>query len=333
MSGSGEFARVSDPYRRELIAYCYRMVGSVDEAEDLVQETYLRAWRSYSGFEGRSSLRTWLYRIATNTCLTALEKRNRRPLPSGLGGPDGRFTGPFERSPGEQQWLQPIPDSAVASASDPATIVVARVGVRLALIAALQLLPARQRAVLILRDVLGWPAAEVADLLECSTVAVKSALQRARAQLGAPAPVERDLTEPAERDRQALLARYMAAFENRDISGLVRLLHTDVVLEMPPFAAWFRGRDTVVWFAGAHIVNGPGQLRMVATAANGQPAAAAYRRGEEGLYRAHAIHVLEVADGSVTRIAAFLTPSLFGRFGLPELYPADHTARSAPALG
>lgn len=333
MSRSGEFARVSDPYRRELIAYCYRMVGSVDEAEDLVQETYLRAWRSYSGFEGRSSLRTWLYRIATNTCLTALEKRNRRPLPSGLGGPDGRFAGPFEQPQSEIQWLQPIPDSAVASMYDPAAIVAARAGVRLALIAALQLLPARQRAVLILRDVLGWPAAEVADLLECSTVAVKSALQRARAQLERLAPAEHDLTEPAEPDRQALLARYMTAFEDHDISGLVRLLHTDVVLEMPPFAAWFRGRDTVAWFVGAHIVNGPGRLRMVATAANGQPAAAAYRLGEDGVYRAHAIHLLDVVDGSVVRIAAFLTPSLFGRFGLPEVYPAGHTARSAPACG
>ncbi|MFI5716145.1 RNA polymerase subunit sigma-70 [Nocardia sp. NPDC051750] len=323
MSDSGEFARLSDPYRRELIAYCYRMVGSVDEAEDLVQETYLRAWRSYSTFEGRSSLRTWLYRIATNSCLTALDKRSRRPLPSGLGGPSGEFAGPFDRAPGEIRWLQPIPDTAVATVSrDPAAIVIARDGMRLALIAALQLLPARQRAVLILRDVLGWPAADVADLLDCSTAAVKSALQRARAQLERVAPEEQELTEPAEPDVRALLSRYMEAFEDNDMSALVRVLHTDIALEMPPFAAWFRGRGPVTRFVGAHILDGSGRLRMVATAANGQPAAAAYRRGADGVYRAHAIHVLGVVEGAVSRIVAFLEPGLFQRFGLPGVHAA-----------
>lgn len=332
MSHSGEFARLSDPYRRELVAYCYRMVGSVDEAEDLVQETYLRAWRSYTAFEGRSSLRTWLYRIATNSCLTALEKRSRRPLPSGLGGPDGEFAGPFEQARAEMQWLQPIPDTAVATvSSDPASIVVARDGLRLALIAALQLLPPRQRAVLILREVLGWSAAEVADLLGCSTAAVKSALQRARAQVERLAPAEHEVSEPSDPTRRALLTRYMAAFEDDDVSALVQLLHADVALEMPPFAAWFRGRDTVAWFIGAHIVNGAGQLRLVATAANGQPAVAAYRRGDDGVYHAHAIHVLSVTAGIVTRIVAFLEPDLFRRFGLPDVYSA-HSGGYNPGL-
>jgi len=200
--GRDEFARDTEPFRRELLAHCYRMIGSLDEAEDLVQETYLRAWRSHAGFEGRSSLRVWLYRIATNACLTALEQRGRRALPSGLGAPShDPAAAPVVAGP-EVGWLEPIPDALVTGpATDPAAIAVARESLRLGLIACLQYLPARQRAVLILRDVLVFPAAEVAVMLSTSTVAVKSMLQRARARLEQVAPSPDEVSEPAGRGR------------------------------------------------------------------------------------------------------------------------------------
>lgn len=323
MSHGGEFARLADPFRRELLVYCYRMIGSVDEAEDVVQETYLRAWRSYAGFEGRSSLRRWLYRIATNSCLSALEHRGRRPLPSGLAAPSEDPGVPLAPVRPEVSWLQPAPDALVAPESaDPAAIVAARNSVRLALIAALQLLPARQRAVLILRDVLAWPAAEVADLLGSTTVAVKSTLQRARALIDRLAPVEDQLVEPAEPELRELLDRYMSAFENADMAALMRLLRADAELEMPPFSTWFSGRDTVGRFVGTHIFGPAGQLRMVATGANGQPAVAAYRCGDDGVHRAHAIHVLTTTTSGIARIVAFLDASLFPRFGLSQTHPA-----------
>jgi RNA polymerase sigma-70 factor (ECF subfamily) len=320
VSHSGEFAGLTDPFRRELLVYCYRMVGSVDEAEDLVQETYLRAWRSYAGFEGRSSLRTWLYRIATNSCLTALEHRGRRPLPSGLRAPSEDPTVPLAPDRPEAGWLQPLPDAATAA--DPAVIVAARDSLRLALIAALQLLPARQRAVLILRDVLAWPAAEVAELLGSSTAAVKSMLQRARGLIDRLAPAEDQLLEPAEPGARALVDQYMAAFEHADVAALVRLLRVDAELEMPPFATWFSGRDVVARFADSHILGAPGELRMLAIGANGQSAVAAYRSGADGVHRAHAVHVLTPTTGGIARIVAFLDPGLFRRFDLPPVHPA-----------
>ena len=230
-----EFARLTDPFRPELLAHCYRMLGSVHDAEDQVQETLLRAWRSFGQFEGRSSLRTWLYRIATNTCLRAIETRRRRPLPSGLGQPGDNPAGPMPAARPEVPWLEPFPDALLpADPSDPASIAASRAGIRLAFIAALQYLPARQRAVLILRDVLGWRASEVAELLGTTATATNSALQRARAQLEQAAPREDELREPADPGDLALLDRYATAFENADIATLTGLLRDDVIFEMPP---------------------------------------------------------------------------------------------------
>ncbi|MDT3398963.1 RNA polymerase subunit sigma-70 [Streptomyces sp. B1866] len=313
-----EFERLTAPYRRELLAHCYRMLGAPDEAEDLVQETYLRAWRSFDGFQGRSSLRVWLYRIATNACLTALEHRARRPLPSGLGGPGDDPEAPLAAAPPGVDWVRPLPDTLLAATpGDPETVVAARGSVRLALIAALQHLPARQRAVLILRDVLAWRTAEVADLLGTSTAAVKSLLQRARAELEAATPREEQFAEPAEPATRALLDRYMAAFENADAAALARLLHADAVLEMPPLPTWFAGREAVVRFLAATVLGAPGLLRLVPVGANGQPAAATYRREADGLHHAHALQVLTTTPGGVCRVVVYLEPGLFAAFGLP----------------
>jgi RNA polymerase sigma-70 factor, ECF subfamily len=318
-----EFARLADPFRPELLVHCYRMLGSLHDAEDLVQETYLRAWRAYGGFEGRSSLRVWLYRIATSACLTALEHRSRRVLPSGLGTASDAPDEPPALAP-ETDWVRPLPGRAIdPMAADPAAIVASRGSVRLALIAAMQLLPAKQRAVLILRDVLAWRAAEVADLLGTSTASVNSALQRARARLERVAPAEDDLAEPAEPDRRRLLDRYMSAFENADLDVLLRLLRDDVTMEMPPHATWFRGRETVGRFIAAHVFTEPGVFRTLRTAANGDPALATYLRGRDGVHHAHALQVLTIERGQVSRIVAYLEPALFPEFGLPAtLAPA-----------
>src|SRR5690348_16549436 len=250
-----EFARSTDPFRRELLAHCYRMLGSLDEAEDLVQETFLRAWRSHAGFEGRSSLRVWLYRIATNTCLTALEQRGRRALPSGLGAPSDDPDGaPVEAGP-EVSWLGPIPDALVTGRpQDPAAIAVARESLRLGLIACLQYLPARQRAVLILRDVLAFPAGEVAAMLGTSTVAVKSALQRARARLDEVAPSPDDVSEPAEPETRALLEAYITAFQNADPAALERVLRKDAALEPAGSLTWRSEEHTSELQSPVHLV-------------------------------------------------------------------------------
>ena len=217
------------PYRRELLAHCYRMLGSVHEAEDLVQETYLRAWRAYQGFEGRSSLRTWLYRIATNACLTALDSRSRRPLPTGLGGPASDPSDPLEQA--EILWLEPVPDALVGGdPNDPATVVTARSTVRLALVAALQHLPPRQRATLVLREVMQVPAAEVAEMLGTTVAAVNSSLQRARAQLDAMDVHEDDVVEPDDPAQRALLDHYVRALEAKDVRGIVEAFTADAGL-------------------------------------------------------------------------------------------------------
>jgi len=316
---SEEFERLTGSFRAELLAYCYRMLGSVQDAEDQVQETLLRAWRGYDGFEGRSSVRTWLYRIATNACLRALETRGRRPLPSGLGGPAQDPDAPLAADRAEIPWLEPIPDARFGSApADPAAVVVSRTSMRLALIAALQYLPPRQRAVLILRDVLGWRAAEVAGLLGTSVPAVNSALQRAREHLEADRPTEDEIGEPASRAERELVGRYAAALENADMAGLVALLREDAVLEMPPLPGWFRGRNAVARFLGTRVMSGMGGFAMVPTAANGQPAFAAYQRDQAGVYHAHAIQVLSVSGAGLARIVSFNDPRLFEVFGLPE---------------
>src|SRR4249920_4021983 len=263
MTVSEDFTGLTGRFRGELLAHCYRMLGSAEEAEDLVQETYLRAWRSYEGFEGRASVRTWLYRIATNACLTALERRGRRPLPSGLGGPAEGPEAPMAAGP-EVPWLRPLPDALLAGEyEDPASVAVSREGIRLAFVAALQYLSARQRAVLIMRDVLQWPAAEVAELLGTTTTAVNSGLRRARAQLAEALPAEDELVEPAEPDRRAVLDRFAAAIQDADGSALAELLREDVALEMPPLLTWFTGRQAVAPFVASHLLTEPGRLRLV----------------------------------------------------------------------
>src|SRR5689334_23031439 len=303
MAVSEDFARLTDPFRPELLAHCYRMLGSVHDAEDQVQETMIRAWRSYGEFEGRASLRTWLYRIATNACLRALENSSRRPLPSGLGGPSEYPEAPLTVARPEVPWLQPIPDALVSAGSaDPAEIVASRQSMRLALIAALQYLPARQRAVLILRDVLRWRAAEPAD--------------------------------PADR---ALLDRYAAAFQNADVTAVMQLLREDAVFEMPPEPTWFTGRELIGRFLRSRVLTEPGRFQMIPTAANGQPAFAAYLRGRDGIYRAHSICVLTTAASRVPRVTPpairlppvtpVHRPGLVAAFRLPPAAPA------APAVG
>ncbi len=322
MTATDDFARLTDPYRRELLAHCYRMLGSVHDAEDLVQETYLRAWRGYEGFEGRSSLRTWLYRIATHACLTALEGRSRRAMPSGLGGPGDDPEGLRPHPLDDVAWLQPFPDAGPGTdAADPAGIAAARHSTRLAFVAAMQLLPARQRAALLLRDVLGWRAGEVADLLGTTTAAVNSSLQRARSQLERLAPVEDELSEPSGALNREVLDRYVAAFHEADVAALVKLLREDVELEMPPTPTWFAGRDMVARFYASHL-HVPDRWRMLPVSANGQPAAAAYMRNDEGVHRAHSIQVVTVQGGEITHVAAFVDASLFPLFGLPPSYPA-----------
>jgi RNA polymerase sigma-70 factor, ECF subfamily len=318
---SEDFTSLTGRFRGELLAHCYRMLGSAEEAEDLVQETYLRAWRSFAGFEGRSSVRTWLYRIATNVCLTAIERRGRRPLPSGLGGAAEDPRAQLVSSP-EVPWLQPFPDLLAGGHEDPAAVTVTRTGIRLAFVAALQYLSARERAVLILRDVLDFPAAEAADLLGTTTTAVNSGLRRARAQLAQALPAEDELAEPTDPGQRALLDRFAAAFENADANALAELLREDVVLEMPPLLTWFAGRDTVLRFVAASLLPGPGLLRLVPVTANGQPAFAVYERDPDGRFRAHAIQVLTVTDTGIARIVAFADPTLFGPFGLPSHLPA-----------
>jgi RNA polymerase sigma-70 factor (ECF subfamily) len=323
-----EFTRSTEPFRRELLAHCYRMLGSVDEAEDLVQETYLRAWRSFDSFEGRSSLRTWLYQIASNACLTAVRQRSRRPLPSGLGGPDEGANVPPAAADSDVLWLQPIPDALVRpERGDPAAVAVSRESLRLALIASFQYLPPRQRAVLLLRDVLAFPAAEVAEILGTTTVAVKSALQRARARLEEVAPAADQVAEPSEPEARALLDQYIRAFETSDAAALKQLLHRDATLELPPSAAWFT-EDRAI----AEAVRGlgcPGDWRMLAVAANGQPAAAAYHREPDGRYRAYAIVVLTATVTGIARLVVFTDPGLFRWFGLGQRldHPAEDDTR------
>jgi RNA polymerase sigma-70 factor (ECF subfamily) len=317
-----DFSRVADPYRRELLAHCYRMLGSVHDAEDLVQETYLRAWRSYDRFEGRSSVRTWLHRIATRACLTALESRSRRPLPTGLGAPGADASDTLVQR-AEVPWLEPVPDAlAGAEGTDPAAIVTARESIRLAFVAALQYLPPRQRAVLILRDVLRWRAAEVAEMLDTTTTAVNSVLQRARAQLEQASPTEEVITEPTAADERELLDRYVTAFEAKDIAAIVELFTKDAVWEMPPFTAWYRGAENIGRLIDTQCpAAGPDDMRLVPTRANGQPAFGLYMRGDDDVYRPFNLPVLTLDRSGITHVASFFDLRLFAIFGLPDSLP------------
>jgi RNA polymerase sigma-70 factor (ECF subfamily) len=298
------------------------MLGSVHDAEDQVQETLLRAWRAYDQFEGQSSLRTWLYRIATNTCLRALETRSRRPLPTGLGAPSDNPDRPLEAVRTEIPWLEPFPDTLLGV--DPAAVVTSRSSMRLALIAALQYLPPRQRAVLILRDVLQWRAAEVAELLGVTPVAVNSLLQRAREGLRDAAPVQDEISEPDDAALRALLDRYAAAFQAADVAGLMRLLRADAVLEMPPYPTWFVGSERIGRFLAIHVFGvfgvfgEQGLYRLVPVSANGQPAFAGYRRAADGSYHAHMLEVLTCTPAGIARITNFTDPRVFTLTGLPQ---------------
>ena len=319
MTASKDFAAEAEKSRRELLAHCYRMLGSADEAEDVVQETFLRAWRSYQAFEGRSSVRVWLYRIATNACLTALQNRRMRPLPSGLGAPSDDPLGPSMMAEPGFAWLQPIADSHLGTQpdGDPAAVVARREDVRLALVASLQHLPPRQRAVLLLREVLELPAAEVGRMLGMSTAAVKSALQRARGRIDQVAPNAEHVALPAEPEQRALLETYIEAFEKADSTALERALTHDAILEVTPSLTWFSGLDTCLRHL-RHAFGPPDTWRMIPTRANGQPAAVAYLRdADDGMHRAYGIAVLGIRKDKIDRITAFGDASLVTAFGYP----------------
>jgi RNA polymerase sigma-70 factor (ECF subfamily) len=291
--------------RRGLLAHCYRMLGSWDEAEDLVQDTYLRALQGWPTFENRSSVRTWLYRIATNACLTALAGRNRRALPSGLGAPADDADAPADVA-GPETWIQPIPTAAIAA--DPASVVTGREDVRLAFIAGLQYLPPKQRAVLLLREVLAFPAAEVAEVLSTSVPAVKSMLQRARATLDQAAPIRDDVLEPTEPRVKELLEGYMAAWVAGDPDAFGRVLRVDAALEAVPSRTWFAGKSICVTWTRPFFAE-PGAWQMRPTSANGQPAAVAHFRGEP-----YGVAVLTPAADGITRVTVFGDPGLVTRF-------------------
>jgi RNA polymerase sigma-70 factor, ECF subfamily len=316
------FLEQVEPLRRELTAHCYRMLGSVHDAEDLVQETYLRAWRAYHGFEGRSSVRTWMYQIATNACLTALQSKQRRTLPTGLGQPSSNPNGPLD-SRSEVPWLEPLPDTVVwgRDPDDPEADVVKRESIRLAFVAALQHLTPPQRAVLILRDVLAWQASEVAETLDLTVAAVNSSLQRARAHLAKLDPEEAPKPVDDERLKQ-LLADYVDAFERYDVPRIVALLSADAVWEMPPFTGWYSGPDAIGELISTHCpAEGPGDQRLVPVSANGQPAFALYMRGRDGVHRAFQLQQLTIEGDRVAHVVSYFDVSLFERFGLPVELP------------
>ncbi|MCW2849172.1 MAG: polymerase, sigma subunit, family [Marmoricola sp.] len=320
-----DFPKIADQYRRELTAHCYRMTGSVYDAEDMVQETYLRAWRAYDDFEGRSSVRTWLYRIATNVCLTNLDNKARRPLPTGLGMPGAQAHDELVEAT-EVPWLEPMPDVMVDVTNvDPADVVGNRDSIRLAFVAALQHLPARQRAVLILRDVLRWSAKETAVALDTTAAAVNSALQRAHAQLAekqlTQGTVEDDLTPELE----AMLDRYVRAFWDKDVNALVTMLAHDAVWEMPPFTGWYAGAQNIAALIDHQCPGGAKDMPMIRTSANGQPAFGLYMRQPDGHFEPFHLQVLQLVDGQVRHVSAFFDPALFETFGLPATLPASYS--------
>jgi RNA polymerase sigma-70 factor, ECF subfamily len=307
-----------EQYRGELTAYCYRMLASPFEAEDAVQETMVRAWRSYGGFEGRSALRSWLYRIVTNVCLDMLSGRERRARPMDLGPAREPIAENLHTLP-EVTWIEPAPDSLVVPADgDPAEVAVARETVRLAFVAALQHLPARQRAVLILCEVLRWKASEVAELLETSVASVNSALQRARATLESANVTAADTSAELDESDRELLARYVEAFQQYDLDALTSLIQEDAQQSMPPFDLWLRGRDDILtWWFGPGI--GCRGSRVIPTvSANGSPAFGQYKPSPDGGYEPWALQVLELSGGRIVEITFFLdTDRVFPLFGLP----------------
>ena len=310
-----------EQHRRELTGYCYRMLGSGSEAEDAVQETMVRAWRGLDRFEGRAALRSWLYRIATNVCLDMLRGPQRRARPMDLG-PSSPASASLDAGLGDHAWVRPVHDDRVVPTdADPAEVAAARETIRLAFVAALQLLPPRQRAVLILREVLRWQATEVAELLDTSVASVNSALQRARATLADRNLDEQQVT-PVDAAQEALLARYVDAFERYDIDAIVELLHDDVVQSMPPYALWLQGREHVgAWFLGTGI--GCRGARLVRTRANGRPAFGSYRVAGPGEWRPFSLCIVDVVDDRIVGLHNFLYPELFAEFGLPDRLTDD----------
>ena len=338
------FQRLAEPYRREIQLHCYRMLGSLQDAEDLVQETFLRAWRGLDGFVGRSSFRGWLYRIATNVCLNALAKRGRahRVLPETQGPPADQM--PVGAPATEIAWLEPYPDALLEGIADPAPGPDARYELResiqLAFVAAIQLIPPRQRAVLLLRDVLGWSASETAGRLDPSVASANSALQRARATLTKrfPGGEPTALPTPDEEQRQ-LLERYVQAWEGADVEGFVALLRDDATIGMPPWPHWYRGIASIrafvrwVWRPQTPQQSWPmNAYRLLPTAANRQPAFAVYRRGAaESDWHAHAIQVLTLRAGAVAAMATFREARYLAAFGFPAVLSADGAALTAQA--
>jgi RNA polymerase sigma-70 factor (ECF subfamily) len=310
-----------EQHRRELTGYCYRMLGSPFEAEDAVQDTLVRAWRSYDRFEGRSALRSWLYRIATNVCLDMIAGRERRARPMDLGPAREPVVASLNALP-EVTWIEPVPDGLVVPDGDPAEVTAARETVRLAFVAALQHLPPRQRAALILCEVLRWKASEAAELLETSVASVNSALQRARATLEASDLTATTTSPSVERADAELLARYVDAFERYDLDALTSLIHEDATQSMPPYDLWLRGRDDIfTWWFGPGI--GCSGSRVIPTvAANGAPAFGQYKPSESGDgYEPWALQVVEIEDGRIAELTFFLdTARVFPLFGLPLRY-------------
>ena len=310
-----DFPTLTERYQRELLAHCYRMSGSVHEAEDLVQETFLRAWKASANFQGRSSVRTWLYRIATNVCLTNLENKPRRPLPAGLGTPD-QMAGDALEENHEIAWLEPVPDTSV--------MVAERDSIRLAFVAALQHLPAKQRAVLILRDVLRWSAAEVAEALDTTVAAVNSALQRAHAQMADRGLTEDTVDDGLDQGQRVLLDQYVDAFWRKDIDSIVRLLKAEATWEMPPFTSWYLGNENIGRLISTQCPGGINDMPMIETRANGQPAFGLYMRTKAGDFEPFHLQVLDIQDGKVAHVGAFFERSLFTSFGLPARLPASY---------
>jgi RNA polymerase sigma-70 factor (ECF subfamily) len=304
-----------EQHRTELTAYCYRMLGSAFEADDAVQETLVRAWRAFDRFEGRSSVRSWLYRIASNVCFDMLKGRRRRALPIDIMEM-GHADGPVDPPTSESMWIGPVPDRRVLNASGPAEEAEERESVRLAFVAALQHLPPRQRAVLILREVLKWKASEVAELLETTVVSVNSALQRARATLAECKLSALEASDTIDDEQRELLDRYVEAFEAFDIESLVQLLHDDATMSMPPYPLWLQGAGELgTW------LRGPGKAcegsRLAPLTANGAPAFAQWRRRPDGGFYAWCIHVLRVSDGRIAGIDFFVDDKLFPLFDQP----------------
>ena len=331
---SREFSKLAEPYRRELQVHCYRILGSLQEAEDMVQETMLRAWKRLKTYEGRASFRAWLYKISTNVCLDTLDKRRRqakRLLPNNLYSPADPHK-PVEPPLTEILWLEPLPDEWVAdsSAVNPEARYSRRESISLAFLTALQILPARQRAVLILKDVMEWPAKEIAELLDATPSSVNSALHRARVTLSKNyhKREQQVLTSDAtDEQTQKTLEKYMHAWQTADVNGLVALLKEDAILSMPPSPSWYTGRENIGTFASNTVFANQGMFpgiargrwKLLPMQANGEPGAAVYQLMENGEYHPFGVHVLTCEKGLISQVSCFIDPSLPARFGLPKI--------------